>query len=237
MLIYSDRYDVSGVPANKIQRILQHDWNHLVRNKGVLDSPNYLKERGKPVIALWGFGFEHAGHTPELVRSIVQFFRQSTPGGVYVMGGAPSCWRLSEGDADRHSDFVNMWLNEFDAISPWTIGRYKDEQEADAFAESKMKGDVELIKKRNEETGKRVDYIPVVLPGGSVSLSLSLKFAVTMLILVSLFRFRRDTIYLKESGISTASNDAVGGFSGGKFRTRRGLVCGRCMVLCGMSES
>ena len=237
MLIYSDRYDVSGVPADKIQRILQHDWNHLVRNKGVLDSPNYLKERGKPVIALWGFGFEHAGHTPELVRSIVQFFRQSTPGGVYVMGGAPSCWRLSEGDADRHSDFVNMWLNEFDAISPWTIGRYKDEQEADAFAESKMKGDVELIKKRNEETGKRVDYIPVVLPGGSVSLSLSLKFAVTMLILVSLFRFRRDTIYLKESGISTASNDAVGDFSGGKFRMRRGLVCGRCMVLCGMSES
>jgi len=189
MLIYSDRYDVSGVPANKIQRILQHDWNHLVRNKGVLDSPNYLKERGKPVIALWGFGFEHAGHTPELVRSIVQFFRQSTPGGVYVMGGAPSCWRLSEGDADRHSDFVNMWLNEFDAISPWTIGRYKDEQEADAFAESKMKGDVELIKKRNEETGRRVDYIPVVLPGGSVSLNLSLKFAVTMLILVSLFVF------------------------------------------------
>ena len=49
-----DRYDVSGVPADNIQRILESDWIHLVRELGVLDSPNYLKEKGKPVIALWG---------------------------------------------------------------------------------------------------------------------------------------------------------------------------------------
>ena len=49
-----NRYDVSGVPADRIQRILESDWVHLVHDKGVLDSPNYLKEKGKPVIALWG---------------------------------------------------------------------------------------------------------------------------------------------------------------------------------------
>lgn len=48
------RYDVSGVAPDHIQRILEQDWAHLVRNKGVLDSPNYLKEKGKPVVALWG---------------------------------------------------------------------------------------------------------------------------------------------------------------------------------------
>ena len=69
---------------------------------------------------------------------------------------------------------MDIWLNEFDAISPWTIGRYKTEIEADNFAETKMKGDVELIKRRNEETGRKVDYIPVIFPGGSVSLSMSL---------------------------------------------------------------
>lgn len=140
----------------------------LVRKQGVLDSPNYLREKGRPVIALWGFGFHNAGHTPSLVRTIVQFFRTMTPGGAYIMGGAPSAWRLGEGDSDPDPEFKNVWLSEFDAISPWTIGRYSNEQEADNFYETKMKGDYELIKRRNEETGKKVDYIPVVLPGGSV---------------------------------------------------------------------
>jgi hypothetical protein len=67
-----------------------------------------------------------------------------------------------------------VWLNEFDAVSPWTIGRYKTDREADDFANTKMKGDVELIKRRNNDTGRKVDYIPVVLPGGSVSISMSM---------------------------------------------------------------
>ena len=58
-----DRYDVSGVPADRIQRILQRDWVHLVHDLRVLDSPNYLREKGKPVIALWGklFFFPFSG--------------------------------------------------------------------------------------------------------------------------------------------------------------------------------
>lgn len=52
--IRANRYDVSGVAPDRIQRVLERDWVHLIREKGVLDSPNYLKEKGKPVIALWG---------------------------------------------------------------------------------------------------------------------------------------------------------------------------------------
>lgn len=86
------------------------------------------------------------------------------------MGGTPTHWRTGEGDADRNSEFIQVWLNEFDAISPWTIGRYSTEEEADNFAKTKMKGDLELITNRNQEgNARKVDYIPVVLPGGSVS--------------------------------------------------------------------
>jgi hypothetical protein len=45
---------VSGVPSDRIQLVLERDWAHLVRDKGVLDSASYLREKGKPVIALWG---------------------------------------------------------------------------------------------------------------------------------------------------------------------------------------
>lgn len=96
------------------------------------------------------------------------------------MAGTPAHWRTAESDADRNPGFLDVWLNEFDAISPWTVGRYRDERDADDFAETKMKGDVELIKMRNEEgRWRKVDYIPVVLPGGSVSPCLSSRLLLT----------------------------------------------------------
>ena len=50
----SARYDVSGVPTERIQEVIEKDWNHLLREKRVLNSPNYLRENGKPVISIWG---------------------------------------------------------------------------------------------------------------------------------------------------------------------------------------
>jgi hypothetical protein len=182
----SCRYDVSGVPPNRIKDVLERDWVHLIQVARVLESPSYLKEKGKPVVALWGvelpilyimlkthrfigFGFDGAGHSPDLVRSVISFFRNSTPGGAYIFGGAPAYWRTSSNDADRNPGFLNVWIDEFDAISPWTVGRYTSEDEADNFAETNLIGDVDLLKKRTEQGHKRVDYVPVVLPGGSVS--------------------------------------------------------------------
>lgn len=49
------RYDVSGVAPDKVMRIFTRDWLHLIREKRILDSPNYLKERRMPVVALWGW--------------------------------------------------------------------------------------------------------------------------------------------------------------------------------------
>ena len=86
------------------------------------------------------------------------------------MAGTPASWRTAEGDADRNPAFLDVWMNDFDAISPWTVGRYRTEQDADSFFEDKMKGDFELIKYHNEQgSARKIDYIPVVLPGGSVS--------------------------------------------------------------------
>jgi hypothetical protein len=52
---------------------------------------------------------------------------------------------------------------------PWTVGRYRTEQEVDDY-DCVAAADVELLQKRNA-TGKfrNVDYISVVLPGASVS--------------------------------------------------------------------
>ncbi|KAG1830038.1 hypothetical protein EV424DRAFT_1584185 [Suillus variegatus] len=165
--VFAIMYDVSGVHPDKIQRVLEQDWMHLVRDKCILDSPNYLREKGSPVIALWGFGFNERNHSPEVVRSITNFFRSSTPGGAYLMAGVPGHWRTSTSDSDPNPDFLRVWTEEFDALSPWTIGRYGNEEDAERWGNEKVKQDFDFLKQRGDEGKKRVDYIPVVLPGGS----------------------------------------------------------------------
>lgn len=117
-----------------------------------------------------GFGFDNSGHTPDLVRAVTAYFRSVTPGGVYIIAGVPTHWRTAGHDADADPEFLDVWLNEFDALLPWTVGRYRTETEVEDYAENIMVDDVELLTKRND-VGKwrKVDYIPVVLPGASVS--------------------------------------------------------------------
>lgn len=102
-------------------------------------------------------------------RMIAEYLRNSVPGGCYLFAGTATHWRTSVADADPDPAWKDVFLNCFDAISPWTVGRYVNEDENDRFAEEKIKGDLELIKRRNEEGRRHIDYIPVVLPGGSVS--------------------------------------------------------------------
>ena len=172
-----------------MQEIIEADWYHLLQEQRFLLSPNYLREGGKAVIAIWGaqlsplaaegsslsrilfsqgFGFKDSKHTPDQMRALTTFFRNSTPGGAYLLGGAPAHWRTSDSDADSNPEFVTAWMQSFDAISPWTVGRYSDQKSADAFAEDRIQGDVMFLAKWTMTRGKRVDYMPVVHPGGSV---------------------------------------------------------------------
>jgi len=103
------------------------------------------------------------------MRTITSFLRSSTPGGAYIIAGTPAHWRSAQSDADPNPGFLSAWMESFDAISPWTVGRYSDQSGIDNFAEDRIKGDVELIKRWERDRGKHVDYMPVVHPGGSVS--------------------------------------------------------------------
>jgi hypothetical protein len=117
-----------------------------------------------------GFGFNDRHHSPDLVRAITTFFRSSTPGGVYLVAGTPGHWRTSTSDADRNPGFLQVWTECFDAICPWTVGRYGNEEEADRWGQERVKADAEYLTKLEAGGGRKIDYIPVVLPGGSVSL-------------------------------------------------------------------
>ena len=157
------------------------------------------------------------------------------------MGGIPAHWRTSSDDADRNPDFVNVWLNEFDAISPWTVGRYTTLDDVDRFSEENIKGDLQLIRQRNDDfdLGKaitrKVDYLPVVWPGGSVRISFPIPN--TSWQRISQRNFRRDIISQKVVGLGMLSHDREAISSGDSYTTSAVKMCAPYMVRCGTSES
>jgi hypothetical protein len=161
------------------------------------------------------------------------------PGGVYIIGGAPAHWRTGVSDANPDPEWRELWTEEFDAISPWTIGRYSDERGADAFAEEKVKGDMAHIKAKNEDwerqgKAKKVDYMPVVFPGGSVSMRAS-AFILRMLSINSRM-FYRATIFPRVNGALTTSKGMADNSFGDRSSTSSTTAFASFMGQCGMSE-
>ncbi|KAI0044892.1 hypothetical protein FA95DRAFT_209696 [Auriscalpium vulgare] len=168
--VYAIMYDAAKCkPKERLQEILEKDWKKLVNDKRILDSPNYLRHEGKPVIAVWGLSWADSDHTPETVRSIAKFLRDNTPGGAYLYAGIPNFWRTAEGDSLPNKDFLPAILESFDAISPWTVGAYPDEPGVDFHAQWRWGPDVDFLKKWEQDTGRHVEYIPTIHPGGTAT--------------------------------------------------------------------
>ncbi|KAJ7474213.1 hypothetical protein FB451DRAFT_1133590 [Mycena latifolia] len=174
--VWAIMYDVSGVPAADVLRIITQDIAHLVHDERILESPAYLRERGRPVVAVWGFGLSDSPVPPQTARAVFAALRAAA-GNVYIFAGVPSHWR-TPGAGDSHADpaWPALWLGDegaVDAISPWSVGRYSTGEEVERWAAERWAGDAELIAQLNEEIelsgggGRKVDYVPVVLPGGS----------------------------------------------------------------------
>ncbi len=62
--VFAIMYDISGYSTNTLVSKLSSDWLYLVNTQHVTNSPAYLHHRGKPVVAIWGFGFSGRPDTP-----------------------------------------------------------------------------------------------------------------------------------------------------------------------------
>lgn len=52
--VFAITYDVSNMDPAMIQSVIERDWIHLIREKQILESASYLRERGSPVVCLAG---------------------------------------------------------------------------------------------------------------------------------------------------------------------------------------
>ena len=160
---FSVMYDLSGVADDgNLYNKLITDWEYLVDNYDVLNQPNYVKEDGRPVVAIWGIGFKNRGLKPETFKAIIDYFHTNADPKyrAYVMGGVPDGWRTLSGSSESDAAWTDIY-NSLDMISPWSVGRYSNNSGADNWNATRIVPDLQAC----EDIG--VDYMPVIWPGFS----------------------------------------------------------------------
>jgi hypothetical protein len=158
---YAVMYDLSGMNGADMQQV-KEDWKLLIDRMQITRDPAYLHHAGKPVVAVWGFGFnDRRRYSPEEGMDLVKFLKDDPHyGGCTVMLGVPTYWRTLNGDC-IHDEALHQLILKADIVSPWTVGRYSTPAQAVEYAGTTMKGDLQWCKERGKE------FLPVVFPGFS----------------------------------------------------------------------
>jgi hypothetical protein len=154
---YAVMYDLSGLGAGGTT-VVSEDWKMLRNKMRMGKDPAYQQHEGKPLVAIWGLGFDDGReYTLEECRALVKFFKAD---GCSVMLGVPTGWRSQYRDCIKDPAFHDI-LKLADIISPWTPGRYTTPAEAEVHAEKYYKADLQWCRDQS------MDFLPVIFPGFS----------------------------------------------------------------------
>jgi hypothetical protein len=155
--VFAIMYDISGQSAATLVSTLTNDWTYLTGTMHLTNSPRYLRHKGKPVVAIWGFGFTDRPGMPQDATNVIAWFKAA---GCTVMGGVPTHWRTLNGDSQTNAAWATAYRS-FDVLSPWAVGRYSSLSGADNFKQNQIVPDLTETRLRG------IDYLPVIFPGFS----------------------------------------------------------------------
>lgn len=164
--VYAVMYDLSGLDEGETSYV-REDWKHLVDTKRITKDVNdnaYMYHNGKPVVAIWGIGFNDGrDYTLQECLDLVNFFKNDPVyGGCTVMIGVPSYWRTLDNTRDCLNDpMVHTIILAADIVSPWSIGRYANSSEINTYTNNVWAQDVTWCNNHN------IEYLPVIFPGYS----------------------------------------------------------------------
>ncbi len=157
---YAVMYDLSGIGLGDMEKVKQ-DWTLLVERMRITSDPAYLHDHGRPVVAVWGFGFNDGRkYTLAEGLDLVAFLKCTPMGGCTVMLGVPTWWRTLDHDAVADPELLRL-IAAADIVSPWAVGRSDSPEGAAHLAKQVWAGDQAWCAER------RKDFLPVVFPGFS----------------------------------------------------------------------
>lgn len=144
-------YDVSG--WTNMQAEIKTDWT--TKMSAYTSSSAYAVQNGKPVVCIWGFGFNDSNHpwSAAVCLDVINWFKNQ---GCYVIGGVPTHWRTET--SDSRPGFLATY-NALNMISPWMVGRIGNIADADNFYTNVNTPDQAYCNTNG------IDYQPCVIPG------------------------------------------------------------------------
>ncbi|MEE4544145.1 discoidin domain-containing protein [Streptomyces sp. V4-01] len=144
-------YDVTGWTG--MQSEIKADWTNKM--KAHTASSAYAVQNGKPVVCIWGFGFNDDNHpfSTDACLDVINWFKSQ---GCYVIGGVPREWRT--GGAGTRTGYSDVY-HAFHMLSPWMVGAIGNAGDSDNAYTTYTVGD------EADCAAHGIDYQPCVLPG------------------------------------------------------------------------
>jgi hypothetical protein len=159
--VFGLMYDLSGTRTGDVQKVID-DWKHLFDQNHLTGDRRYIHQDGKPVVAVWGLGFNDK-RDPLLSDGLrLVRFLKSDPiyGGNMVLIGVPARWRTDDTASVPLAEFRKV-LVAADIIQPWSVGTCRTLDEVTQSESQLWADDMEWCRANHKL------YMPVVYPGFS----------------------------------------------------------------------
>ena len=154
-------YDLSGITSDEIDIVIK-DWKNLLQKFGYDNRSkygNYLFCNDRPLVAVWGVGFnDNRRYNLDDIEKLINFLKSDEGGSCSVLLGVPTYWREFGSDCIKDEKLHEV-IKMADVVHPWFVGRF-NEDKYDSF-----KSLIGKDKKWCDENGLK--YMPVVFPGFS----------------------------------------------------------------------
>jgi hypothetical protein len=151
-------YDLSGMVPGDEQLVLK-DIDTIAAQYDVkerMNNPSYLHHNGKPLVAVWGVGFnDKRKYGFKEAEIIIDALIER---GFSILIGVPTHWRERKDDTLNDPELHRL-IRKCDIVMPWFVGRYNEK----TFPkyEKLVQEDLKWCK------NNKIDYAPLAYPGFS----------------------------------------------------------------------
>lgn len=149
-------YDLSGMRPGEEQLLLSDIAEVAKRHhlKNHQKNPSYLYHNGKPLVCVWGAGFNDG--RPYGCKEIGTIIDGLKAQGYSVMLGVPTHWQTLDSDTESDPQLHEL-IRRCDVVMPWFVGRY-NESTYPAY-QPIVRNNIAWAREHG------VDYAPLTFPG------------------------------------------------------------------------